>query len=133
MNNSTYSNHHLFSLHYSMFNIRYSIFNAVGFLNAGIPIHFKEKPFFINILQPNFTNPFVGSTMVNYELTQETTVEICVYDYTGKIVKTLKEGSKETGKHTTKLHAGDLAPGIYFCAIKCDGILSDTQKITIIK
>lgn len=90
----------------------------------------QEKP---AALTPNVPNPFAGSTMVNYELTQETTVEICVYDYTGKIVKTLKEGSKETGKHTTKLHAGDLAPGIYFCAIKCDGILSDTQKIMIIK
>ena len=83
-------------------------------------------------LLPNVPNPFAGSTTMHYELTEEATVEINVFDYTGKLAKTLDEGSKDAGAYTTTLFAGGLIPGIYFCTIKCNGIISDSQKITIV-
>lgn len=133
MKNLTDTNSHYSSLHYSMFNIRYSRFDAVGFFNTEIPHQDKYKPVCSYSVRTNFPNPFSGSTTLNYDLSEDAIVEINIYDYTGKLVKTLTEGNKETGKHSAALFAGELNSGIYFCTIQGNGIISGSQKITVIK
>jgi len=83
-------------------------------------------------LLPNYPNPFAGTTTLHYELTEDSKIGINIFDYTGKLAKTLDEGNKEAGKYSTAFFAGELNAGIYFCTIKCNGIISDSQKITII-
>jgi len=83
-------------------------------------------------LLQNIPNPCVGNTTLNYELMEDAIVVLNIYDYSGKLVKILDEGNKEAGKHSTTFFAGELNAGIYFCTIKCNGIISDSQKITII-
>jgi tetratricopeptide (TPR) repeat protein len=84
-------------------------------------------------LLANTPNPFAGSTMLRYKLSEEAKIGIKIFDYAGRIVKSINQGSREAGQHSVALLAEDLSSGIYVCAIQIDGATMDTQKITVIK
>jgi uncharacterized protein (DUF362 family) len=48
----------------------------------------------------NYPNPFTNSTTINFELLKEETVNLNVYDYTGKQVAKLISGKLSSGEHT---------------------------------
>jgi hypothetical protein len=84
-------------------------------------------------LLPNTPNPFIRSTSLRYIMKEEAYVEIEIFDYTGRHIKTLNEGLKKVGQHNVAFVAESMKPGIYFCTIRCNGKITDTQKITLIK
>jgi len=84
-------------------------------------------------LLPNTPNPFIGSTRLSYEVGEEATIAIKIFDYSARLVKTLNEGNKEAGQYSNMLYAENLSPGVYICTIESNGATSDTQKITLLK
>ena len=76
------------------------------------------------IMNPrNYPNPFQGNTTIAFKLTQQSQVTIRVFDFSGRLVKTLKDNeTMEAGpqKITWDGKSGngdDLARGVYFGVI----------------
>ena len=70
-------------------------------------------------LAQNTPNPFRPSTTIRFALPQARTVDLRVYDLTGRAVKTLAAGALEPGLHTlqwdgTSDRGKRLASGVYF-------------------
>ncbi len=81
-------------------------------------------------LLPNTPNPFTGSTRLNYEVGKESSITINIFDYVGRLVKTIKAGKKEAGQYSANLLAENLSPGLYICIIQSNGATMDIKKIT---
>jgi hypothetical protein len=63
-------------------------------------------------------NPFNPVTRISYSLTNDTEVQLVVYDLNGALVKTLESGTKQEGEHVTEWDGRDslgrvVASGVY--------------------
>ncbi|MCB0688311.1 MAG: T9SS type A sorting domain-containing protein [Saprospiraceae bacterium] len=68
-------------------------------------------------LYPPTPNPAKDYTVLHYELDQEETVQITIFDLAGRRVRTIDSGLKNAGRHQEELLTNDLAPGNYFYRI----------------
>lgn len=69
-----------------------------------------------------FPNPFSSNTQIFYELTDNVTVSIAVYDVLGNKIETLLNNELQTsGNHSLNFNAKDHAKGVYLVAVKIDG------------
>lgn len=73
-------------------------------------------------LGQSYPNPFNPSTTISYELSAQSTVALRVYDTSGRLVRTLVEGSISAGTYSViwdgRNHSGDVvASGVYFCRL----------------
>ena len=71
------------------------------------------------ILKNNFPNPFNPSTTVEYILTQDTNLELTIFDAQGRVIKHLINEKRYAGKNSIKWNADDnygqkVSSGIYF-------------------
>lgn len=91
-----------------------------------------DNPYFI--LQQNVPNPFNISTMLSYNMKQNSAVKIVLYDLFGKEVAILVDGNKEAGKHILEINASalNLAVGNYICIMQ-GYTFSQSVKISVIK
>lgn len=64
-------------------------------------------------LSQNFPNPFNPSTVINYNLTQNSDVNLSVYNLLGQRVATLVNGPVAAGSHSERFDAGNLSSGVY--------------------
>jgi hypothetical protein len=76
------------------------------------------------IMNPrNYPNPFQGNTTLAFKLTQESQVTIRVFDFSGRLVKTLKDnetmdaGPQKITWDGTSENGDNLARGVYFGVI----------------
>ncbi len=60
-----------------------------------------------------YPNPFNPTTSIRFALKEAGTVELAVYDVTGKLVRTLAEGFQSAGTYDVRFEAGDLPSGLY--------------------
>lgn len=86
-----------------------------GMMQLGNPDAFK--------LYQNYPNPFNSQTTIPYDVSEEASVEIHIYNTLGKLVRTLDEGDKSVGQHTVVWDAtnddGDkVSSGVYFYQIR---------------
>ncbi len=65
-------------------------------------------------LNQNYPNPFNPTTQITFQLPSNQSVELNVYDSTGRLVQRLFDGKKTAGSHTLQFDASDLASGVYF-------------------
>ncbi|MBV6441071.1 MAG: hypothetical protein EPGJADBJ_02750 [Saprospiraceae bacterium] len=78
----------------------------------------------------NFPNPFSGSTTIPVTLTQQTWMELSVFDAGGAYIRTIWRGEKPAGAHQIEFYAGDLPPGIYVCRLMTEtGVASRLMTI----
>ncbi len=61
-----------------------------------------------------FPNPFNSQTTIQFSLSEKSIVDIIIYDYLGKKVKTFERKEFEIGLHELKWNAENIASGIYF-------------------
>lgn len=66
----------------------------------------------------NYPNPFRTSTIISYQLSLTSHVELKVYDMLGRIVTTLLNETQSAGQHEMDWQAGNIQPGIYFCELR---------------
>ncbi|MEM8486921.1 MAG: T9SS type A sorting domain-containing protein [Bacteroidota bacterium] len=65
------------------------------------------------MLQPNYPNPFMGTTSIQYGLPSDGAVELSVYDMLGRRVAVLVDGFQPAGQYEVQFDAGRLASGVY--------------------
>ena len=83
-----------------------------------------------------YPNPFQTSAQITYKLSEESDVNITIYNILGKQVKTLVNGTKQKGNHTTIWNGisneGNLVnTGFYICRIMIDGRETESAKIIL--
>jgi hypothetical protein len=73
----------------------------------------------------NMPNPFGDNAIINYELKEAGNVSIEFVDVTGKLVKSINNGSQAAGTYTVAIDANDFAEGVYFYTFTVG-----TEKVT---
>jgi hypothetical protein len=84
-------------------------------------------------LLQNVPNPFSATTQIWYKLENESTIQMNIYNYTGKLIESFNEGTKTKGTHRIDFDASGLKNGIYFYSISINGKTTDSKKMTIMK
>ncbi|MDX2250433.1 MAG: choice-of-anchor I family protein [Bacteroidia bacterium] len=74
-------------------------------------------------LLPNAPNPFRGFTDISFNLSENSQVEITLFDLNGKKVSDLAASAYAAGTHTLRWNATDesgqkVAPGVYLCLMR---------------
>jgi len=82
-------------------------------------------------------NPFAKQTRVDYAIPEPTSVEVKIYDVTGKLVKTLMNKNLEPGYYQIDWHGKDnigrkVAAGVYFIRMNAQGFESQ-QKVIFVR
>jgi len=103
--------------------IKYSQLTGINTLSENIPKAFS--------LYQNFPNPFNPSTVIKFDLPEEGSVAIRIYDIAGKEVYS-ETGYKKAGTYEFKFDGTNLASGMYFYRIQ-SGSFVDTKKMVLIK
>jgi len=88
-------------------------------------------------LNQNYPNPFNSSTVISYELQNESHVKLIIYDALGKRVRKLVNDNQTIGSHTIywdgENDLGEKLPsGIYIYALETPEF-KDSQKMVLIK
>ena len=97
-------------------------------LNSDVIIA-TPKNFFLG---QNYPNPFNPSTVINYNIPQDSYVKIKLYDNTGREVRTLLNEFISAGYYTINFNVSDLASGIYFYNINA-GEYTATKKMMLVR
>jgi len=81
-------------------------------------------------LGQNFPNPFSVSTTIPVTLTQQTWLELSVFDAGAAYIRTIWRGEKPAGSHQFEFQSGDLPPGIYVARLTTEtGVASRLMTI----
>ncbi|NQT76926.1 MAG: T9SS type A sorting domain-containing protein [Bacteroidetes bacterium] len=70
------------------------------------------------ILGQNYPNPFNGSTVIPFELSEDTYVVISIYDHLGREVAVLANAEYESGRHSVNWDGNNAVNGIYFYQLR---------------
>lgn len=79
-----------------------------------------------------YPNPATDKVSMEYDLKNESNVEITITDMTGKVVYSSKLGSQAAGKHAVSVNTNNMTNGIYVVNIATNNAVS-TQKLVIRK
>ena len=93
-------------------------------------------------LYPNYPNPSNPETWIPFQLAQDASVTISIYNTKGHLVRTILLGNKNAGVYTTKKNAAywnghnnageKVASGIYFYQFKA-GNFAATRRMLVVK
>ncbi|MFH1690612.1 MAG: T9SS type A sorting domain-containing protein, partial [Candidatus Eisenbacteria bacterium] len=89
-------------------------------------------------LSPNFPNPFNPSTAIQYRVPSPgSRVSLCVYDLSGRVVRTLVDAYRSGGEHLAVWRGLDdggreVGSGVYFYRLEVDGT-SIERKMVMLK
>ena len=86
-----------------------------------------------SLLEANYPNPFNPSTSIRYHLASPGSVEIAIYDLTGKKVRSLINAYHEVGSYEVDLYAGSMSSGVYFYRLLQNGNTLQTRKMLLLK
>jgi hypothetical protein len=89
-------------------------------------------------LHQNFPNPFNPTTVINYELTSFSGVELKVYDILGNEVETLVNELKQPGIHSVIFNGSSYPSGVYYYRLdvrtsKVVESFSESKKMIMLK
>lgn len=79
-----------------------------------------------------YPNPIHKECNIKYMLSQETSINISVFDVTGRFVKDVINETQKVGIYCKTFDVGDLPQGVYFIRLKAENY-SDTKKAIFIK
>ena len=95
-----------------------------------------------NLLLQNYPNPFNPETWIPYQLSEDTSVSVSIYDTTGQLVRTLSLGFQAAGFYNSREHAAywdgrnalgeRVASGIYFYQLATP-TFQQTRRLVIVK
>lgn len=66
----------------------------------------------------NYPNPFNASTTIGYSLSEESHVEIEIYDLMGRKIETLLQALQPPGRHNVVWNPDNISTGVYFYRIR---------------
>ena len=80
----------------------------------------------------NYPNPFNPKTVISYQLSENSDVEISVYNSLGQKVEILFSGTKAAGRHNTVWQAENYPSGVYYYQLKTNANIL-TKKMILMK
>ena len=90
----------------------------------------------------NYPNPFNPETWIPYQLSEESTVTVKIYDVSGSLVRTIEVGHKPVGYYLTRERAvywdgrnenrEPVSSGVYFYTLNTD-TYTQTRRMVIVK
>lgn len=83
-------------------------------------------------ISQNMPNPFGDNSVINYELNEAAAVSVDFVDVSGKIVKSINNGTQDAGTYTLAVDANDFAEGVYFYTFTV-GAEKVTKRMVITK
>jgi len=83
-------------------------------------------------LAQNFPNPFNPSTVINYEIPEETKVTLKIYDVLGTEVASLVDENKPAGSYEIKFEGKGLSSGFYIYTLRA-GNFVQSKKMLLLK
>ena len=83
-------------------------------------------------LEPAYPNPFTTTTAIQFDLLEGTYVSLCLYDVSGRLVKSLIEEELPSGHHSIILEGEDLAPGLYIFVLR-DGAVIESKSCVLLR
>lgn len=84
------------------------------------------------ILHQNYPNPFNPETTIEFQLPDETVVELSLYNIVGQKIKSVVNGPMSRGFHSVKITADELVSGLYFYRLTA-GEYSAVKAMTVLK
>jgi hypothetical protein len=81
-------------------------------------------------LLPIAPNPVAGSPVIRFGLPEPASVDISIFDLSGRLVNEIHGEEHSPGYHDVLL--GDLSPGVYFCRMTSGGFAA-TQHFVVIE
>jgi hypothetical protein len=81
----------------------------------------------------NFPNPFNPSTIIKYQVPQNSFVSLKVYNSLGQQVAVLVNGMVNAGSYEVQFHSSDLSSGVYYYVIKAGENFVQTKKMMLMK
>jgi len=78
-------------------------------------------------LKQNYPNPFNPSTTIEYNIPEESFVELEVFNVLGSKVATLVSENQNAGAYRVDFNAADLASGIYIARIRTGNFISSVK------
>ncbi len=72
-------------------------------------------------LSDPYPNPADESLTIHYELTQNATVKLHIYDVAGRLVETLVSGEQTAGRHSVNWDSSTSATGVYLLRLEAEG------------
>jgi len=83
-------------------------------------------------LSQNYPNPFNPTTVINYQLSVSSNVNLVVYNSLGQKVQTLVNLRQDAGIHIVTFNGDDLSSGIYFYKLTA-GSFTQIRKMILIR
>lgn len=80
-----------------------------------------------------YPNPLRPGTRVQFALEAPGSVEVALYDITGRRVEFIRAGEQPAGAHVVRLNAAGLSAGVYFLQLLVNGMGRRVHKVTYIK
>ena len=120
-----------------------SIVTPEDLANAVLSIRLDSigQPKLTQLLQ-NFPNPFNPETWIPYQLSEDSSVSVSIYDTNGKLIRTLPLGYQSAGFYNSRGRAAywdgrnengeSVASGIYFYQLQA-GDYTDLRRMVILK
>ncbi len=83
-------------------------------------------------LNQNYPNPFNPNTQIQYQLPQQSDVQLEVFNIQGQRVAVLVNGPQSAGFHSVSFDGSRLSSGVYIYRIQA-GSFTESRKMTLIK
>ena len=77
----------------------------------------------------NFPNPVTENTTFNFNLNENASVKIKIYDLNGRLIKTPYSNSLSSGNNSISIDLSDLSAGTYVYNIETNGQKSISNKL----
>lgn len=106
------------------YNGNYEYYNLTNEVIIGVPQQFR--------LLQNYPNPFNPVTNIEFELPQNSFVELKIFDITGREVSSILNQNLTAGYHKYSFDASGISSGAYFYRINA-GSFSDMKKMIVLK
>jgi hypothetical protein len=106
------------------FNGQYQ-YSPVVLVDNIIPVNYS--------VSQNFPNPFNPSTIIKYQIPQNSFVSLKVYNSLGQEAATLVNGMVNAGSYEVQLNSSNLSSGVYYYVIKAGENFVQTKKMILMK
>lgn len=100
------------------------VLTSVDPISSALPVSFS--------IQQNYPNPFNPSTMIEFDIPQQSFVNLKVVNLLGQVVSTLVNEEVVPGQYRIGFNASNLPSGVYFYTLTTDSF-SQTRQMTLLR
>ena len=143
INNTTFSNSGLKDSTYYSYRLRVNAYRGYSLYSDTIATYTFKAPADIEpsvtqlptatYLKQNYPNPFNPNTVISYQLSAASRVELTVYNVLGQKIATLVDEKQQAGIHSVRFNPAELADGVYLYRLSTDNGYSATRKMLLIR